>query len=172
MMSMLMAMDQSVRGFAIAWAPTLWAGNWKLVETVRYDGGKVARGDEAGALDRLNRVYRFVEARLIDLNPISVGFESYGFSSRPDVHVAELVGAIKLRCIQMSIPVETVQQSSARKAVCGPAVKIPRKGDDAKKLMKQILSAHGAPERITLDESDALVILNTMLVTRGGLALV
>lgn len=171
-MKTLLACDQSVRGFALAWTDVGWAGDWSRVWTAFFDGGKVARGDEAGALDRLNRVYRFVDRHLVDLAPIQVGFESYGFSSRPDVHVVELVGAIKLRCIQQSIPVETVQQSSARKAVCGPAVKIPRKGEDAKKLMKQILTAHGAPERITLDESDALVILNTMLATHGGLPLV
>lgn len=171
-MKILMACDQSVRGFAIAAAPVGWAGDWGRVQTSFFDGGKVARGDDQGALDRLNRVYRFVDSHLVDLNPAVVGFESYGFSSKPDVHVVELVGAIKLRCIQLGVPVETIQQSSARKAVCGPAVKVPRKGEDAKKLMKQILATHGAPERITLDESDALVILNTMLVTHGGLALV
>lgn len=171
-MKMLMACDQSVRGFAIAAAPVGWGGDWDRVQTSFFDGGKVSRGDDQGALDRLARVYRFVDSHLVDLHPISVGFESYGFSSKPDVHVVELVGAIKLRCIQMNIPVETVQQASARKAVVGPAVKVPRKGEDAKKLMKQVLTAHGAPVRITLDESDALVILNTMLVTHGGLALV
>lgn len=170
-MKLLMACDQSVRGFAIATAPVGWAGDWSKVRTSFFDGGKVSRGDEAGALDRLRRVYYFVDSHLVDLNPAVVGFESYGFSSKPDVHVVELVGAIKLRCIQMKIPVETVQQSSARKAVAGE-LKVPRKGDDAKKLMHSILRTHGAPAGLTLDESDALVVLNLMLKNHEGVPLV
>jgi hypothetical protein len=39
-------------------------------------------------------------------------------------------------------------------------------------LMKKILSEHGAPANLSLDETDALVILNNMLYTSGGLPLV
>lgn len=170
-MKMLMACDQSVRGFALAWAPVGWMGDWSKVETSFFDGGKVARKDAQGLLARLVRVYHWVDVHLVDLAPQEVGFESYGFGSGADLNVVELVGAIKLRCVQQNIRVETIQQSSARKAVAGQ-LKVPRKGEEAKKLMKHILTLHGAPERITLDESDALVILNTMLVTHGGLALV
>lgn len=167
----LLACDQSVRGFALAWAPHNWE-HWQEVETVRFDGGKVMRGDDAGALRRLQVVYRFVDKHLVALNPSDVGFESYGFSAKPDMHVVELVGAIKLRCLQLSIPVQTVQMASARKRVCGPAVKIPRKGADAKKLMQQVLIGHGASATLSLDETDALVILNNMLYTAGGRPLV
>lgn len=169
---MLMAMDQSVRGFAVAWTPTFWGGDWKRVETVRFDGGPVKRGDEAGALARLRRVFRFVDGIVCGANPNVIGFESYGFSSKPDVHVVELVGALKLRLLDYGKDIETVQQSSARKLVCGPAVKVPRKGDDAKTLMRQILIGHGAPATLTLDETDALVVLNTMLAAHGGKPLV
>lgn len=167
-----MAMDQSVRGFAIAWAPTFWAGNWRLVETVRFDGGRVKRGDEAGALARLRRLFRFVDGIICGANPNVVGFESYGFSANPDTHVVELVGALKLRLLDYSKEIETVQQSSARKLVCGPDVKIPRKGDDAKKLMHGILTRCGCPATLSLDETDALVVLNAMLISHGGQPLV
>jgi Holliday junction resolvasome RuvABC endonuclease subunit len=167
----LLACDQSVRGFALAWTSIDWTG-WGEVFTARYDGGKVSRGDDAGALARLKSVYGWVDRHLVDLHPASVGFESYGFSAKPDMNVVELVGAIKLRCLQMNVPIQTVQQSSARKRVCGPDVKIPRKGEDAKELMKKILLAHGAPATLSLDETDALVILNNMLYTSGGRPLV
>lgn len=169
---MLMAMDQSVRGFAIAWAPTFWGGDWKRVETVRFDGGLVKRGDEVGALLRLRRVFRFVDGVVCGANPNVVGFESYGFSSKPDVHVVELVGALKLRLMDYGKEIETVQQSSARKLLVGPALKVPRKGEDAKKLMHGILTAHGAPATLTLDETDALVVLNSMMIAHEGVALV
>lgn len=169
---MLMAMDQSVRGFAIAWAPTSWGGNWSRVETVRFDGGKVARKNAKGALFRLRRVFRFVDGVVCGANPNVVGFESYGFSANPDTHVVELVGALKLRLLDYGKEIETVQQSSARKLVCGPSVKIPRKGDDAKALMRRILIGHGAPDTLSLDETDALVILNAMLINHGGKSLV
>lgn len=169
---MLMAMDQSVRGFAIAWAPTFWGGDWTRVETVRFDGDKVSRGDEQGALNRLRRVFRFVDGVICGANPNVVGFESYGFSSKPDVHVVELVGALKLRLLDYGKQIETVQQSSARKLVTGPKIKIPRKGEDAKKLMHSILTANGAPATLSLDETDALVVLNSMLVAHEGVALV
>jgi Holliday junction resolvasome RuvABC endonuclease subunit len=168
---MLMAMDQSVRGFAIAWAPTFWAGNWKQVNTVRFDGGKVERKNEAGALARLHRVFRFVDGIVCGANPNVVGFESYGFSANPDVHVVELVGALKLRLIQYDKKIETVQQSTARKLVCREG-KVPRKGDDAKKMMHRILTSHGAPATLSLDETDALVVLNAMMHTHGGQSLV
>lgn len=170
---MLLACDQSVRGFALAWAPAAWGGDWSLVQTARTDGGKVARGDEAGALQRLRRVFQWVDQHLVSINPEAVGFESYGFSANPDTHVVELVGALKIRCMHYAMAVQTVQQSSARKLVAGPAVKIPRKGEDAKKMMRDILFSHDTTDTIrTLDETDALVILNSMLITRGGLPLV
>jgi hypothetical protein len=170
--SILLACDQSVRGFALAWTDTGAGRGWEHVHTARFDGGKVARGDEAGAFARLVAVHRWVYKHIVELNPATVGFESYGFSAKPDVHVVELVGALKLSCHLNAIPVQTVQQSSARKRVCGPDVKIPRKGDDAKELMKKILIEHGAPANLSLDETDALVILNNMLYTSGGLPLV
>jgi hypothetical protein len=168
----LLACDQSVRGFALAWTDTGQGRGWEHVHTARFDGGKVSRGDDAGALARLRAVYTWVDRYLVDLHPGCVGFESYGFSAKPDMNVVELVGAIKLRCLQMNVSIQTVQQSSARKRVCGPDVKIPRKGDDAKALMKKILIEHGAPATLTLDETDALVILNNMLYTSGGRPLV
>jgi hypothetical protein len=168
----LLACDQSVRGFALAWTDTGPGRGWEHVHTARFDGGRVARGDDAGALRRLRAVYTWVDRYLVDLHPACVGFESYGFSAKPDMNVVELVGAIKLRCLQMNTAVQTVQMASARKRVCGPDVKIPRKGDDAKELMKKILIEHGAPATLSLDETDALVILNNMLYTAGGLPLV
>jgi Holliday junction resolvasome RuvABC endonuclease subunit len=170
--SLLLACDQSVRGFALAWTDTGPGRGWEHVHTARFDGGKVSRGDDAGAQARLWTVYGWVERHIVALNPTCIGFESYGFSAKPDTNVVELVGALKLRCMQHGIPFQTVQQSSARKRVCGPDVKIPRKGDDAKELMKKILIEHGAPATLSLDETDALVILNNMLYTSGGLPLV
>lgn len=169
---MLLACDQSVRGFAIAAAPAFWGGDWSLVRTARYDGGQVKRKDEEGALQRLRRVFNWVDEQICLLEPNEVGFESYGFGSGADYHVVELVGALKLRLFQYQIGCVTVQQSSARKLIVGPSVKIPRKGDDAKKLMHQVLTAHGAPATISFDESDALVLLNSMLVAHGGTPLV
>ena len=168
---MLMAADQSVRGFAFAAAPTFWGGDWRRVITGRFDGGMVARGDEDGAGARLRAVFDWFDKQICLLEPNLIGFESYGFSSRPDVHVVELVGAIKHRLFQHSINYETVQQSSARKLVVG-AKKIPKKGEDAKRLMKEILTANGAPATLSLDETDALVILNSMQIRHGGTALV
>lgn len=170
-MSMLLACDQSVRGFAIAWAPTFWNGNWKLVNTARFDGGKVERGNDKGALARLRRCFRFVDGVVCGANPNVVGFESYGFSAKPDVHVVELVGAIKLRMMDYGKEIETVQQSSARKLVARE-LKVPRKGEEAKKLMHRILTANGAPATLSLDETDALVVLNAMLLNHGGQTLV
>lgn len=168
---MLLACDQSVRGFAIAAAPTFWAGDWSLVRTARVDGGKVARKDAAGLQARLRTVYYWVDAQLTLHAPDVVGFESYGFGSGADLNVVELVGAIKLRCFQLGIEVETVQQSSARKLVAGE-LKVPRKGDEAKELMRCILQRNGAPATISLDETDALVVLNSMLKNHGGRPLV
>lgn len=169
---MLMAMDQSVRGFALAWAPTFWGGSWGQVQTIRFDGGLVKRKDEAGALARLRRVFRFVDGVVCGANPDVIGFESYGFGSGAEYSVVELVGALKFRLLDYGKEIETVQQSSARKLVTGPKVKIPRKGADAKKLMHEILIQNGGPATITLDESDALVILNAMMHAHGGRPLV
>lgn len=171
----LLACDQSVRGFALAWTDDRPDRQWHNVYTARLDGGPAARGDEAAALTRLVAVYRWADKHLVDLNPGSVGFESYGFSSRPNTDVVELVGAIKLRCHQMAIPTQTVQLSSARKRVAEMiGAKVPRKGEDAKRLMADILRASGAPTRLipTHDHADALVILNNMLYTAGARPLV
>lgn len=166
----LLACDQSVRGFALAWAPLGWRYSAD-VQTARLDGGRVKRGDDAGALHRLQAVYSWVEQYIVALHPSSVGFESYGFSASPDMNVVELVGAIKLRCLLHRIPVQTVQQSSARKRVAGE-LKIPRKGADAKELMRSRLIESGFSATLSLDETDALVILNNMLYTAGGRPLV
>lgn len=169
---MLLACDQSVRGFAIAAAPTFWGGDWSKVVTARTDGGKVARKDEKGLKLRMQAVFRWVDGQIAEHNPNFVGFESYGFGSGADLNVVELVGAIKLHCWRWQKETETIQQSSARKLIVGPDVKVPRKGDDAKKLMHKILTAHGASATLSLDESDALVVLNSMLIAHGGLPLV
>lgn len=168
---MLMACDQSVRGFAVAAVPTFWNGDWSKVKTARFDGGPVKRGDERGAQNRFLNVYSWVDMRISLYYPNIVGFESYGFSASPDVHVVEVVGAIKLYLLKQDVTVETVQQSTARKLVCGDQ-KVPRKGDDAKKLMHKILTEHGAPATLSLDETDALVVLNSMLKNHGGQPLV
>ncbi|HEX4992032.1 MAG TPA: hypothetical protein VFV45_02265, partial [Rubrobacteraceae bacterium] len=94
-----------------------------------------------------------------------------GFSAKPDVHVVELVGALKHRLLDYDKEIETVQQSSARKLVARE-LKVPRKGEDAKKLMHKILTANGAPATLSLDETDALVVLNAMMHTHGGQSLV
>jgi hypothetical protein len=127
----------------------------------------VKRGDEYAALQRLWMLFGWVETQVCELTPGAVGFESYGFSSRPDTHVVELVGAIKLFLYKWRTPVETVQMSTARKLVAGE-LKVPRTGKDAKALMKQILISNGAPATLSADEVDALVVLNSMLVTHGG----
>lgn len=170
-MSFLLACDQSVRGFAIAVCSTDWGGDWEEVRTFAFDGGKVSRGDDNGALDRLWAVYHWVIAKICYFNPSHIGFESYGFSANPDVHVVELVGALKLAALQREIVVTTVQQATARKLVAGEA-KIPRKGEDAKALMKTRLVASGAPPDLSLDETDALVVLNSMLIAHKGQPLV
>jgi len=169
---MLMACDQSVRGFAIACAPTFWAGDWSKVVTARTDGGLVKRGDEKGRRLRMQRLFLWVDGQIAEHNPNAVGFESYAYGSGADLDVVELVGAIKLHCWRWQKETETIQQSSARKLVAGPALKVPRKGEDAKILMAQILQAHGAPKCLSLDESDALVVLNAMLIAHGGQPLV
>ncbi len=158
-------------GFAWAAAPTFWDGDWSQIVTGRFDGGKVERGNDKGALARLRRCFRFVDGVVCGANPNVVGFESYGFSAKPDVHVVELVGAIKLRMMDYGKEIETVQQSSARKLVARE-LKVPRKGEEAKKLMHRILTANGAPATLSLDETDALVVLNAMLLNHGGQTLV
>ncbi len=168
---MLQAHDQSVRGYAVASAPVFWGGDWSKVVTARTDGGPVKRGDEKGLQLRMQRVFRWVDGQIAEHNPNVVGFESYGFGSGADRNVVELVGAIKLHCWRWQKETETIQQSTARKLVAG-AIKVPKKGLDAKLLMSKILQEHGAPRGITLDETDALVILNAMLIAHGGLPLV
>lgn len=172
-MSMLMACDQSVRGFAVAVAPVFWAGDWSLVKTARCDGGAVKRGDDKGRRARLERLFRWVDGQIAEHNPNVVGFESYAYGSGADLDVVELVGAIKLHCWRWQKETETIQQSAARKLVAGE-LKVPRSGDEAKKLMHRILSAHGASRDrvLSYDESDALVVLNMMLKNHGGQTLV
>jgi Holliday junction resolvasome RuvABC endonuclease subunit len=155
-----------VRGFAYAAAPTFWGGDWSKVVTGRFDGGQVSKGDAEGALYRLRRLFRLVDGAICEVNPDVVGFESYGFSANPDTHVVELVGALKLRLLDYAKVVETVNQSSARKLLLG---KVPRKGDEAKKAVKRALVAAGAPEGLSLDVTDAMCILNSMMADRGGL---
>lgn len=170
---MLMAMDQSVRGFAVAAAPTHWGGDWSKVVTARFDGGRVRRGDDKGRRLRMERLFRWVDGQIADHNPNVIGFESYAYGSGADLDVVELVGAIKLHAWRWQKETEIIQQSSARARVArvvGAAV--PRKGLDAKLLMSKILQAHGGPRGITLDETDALVVLNTMLGNHGGPPLV
>lgn len=163
---MLMACDQSVRGFAYAAAPTFWGGDWAKVVTGRFDGGRVPKGDAAGALYRLHRLFRLVDGAICEVNPNVVGFESYGFSAKPDTNVVELVGALKLRLLDYGKDVLTVNQSSARKLLLG---KVPRSGDEAKKAVKRTLVAAGAPEGLSLDVTDAMCILNSMMADHGGL---
>lgn len=169
---MLMACDQSVRGFAVACAPTFWGGDWSKVVTARTDGGKVKRGDDKGRRPRMERLFRWVDGQLAEHNPNVVGFESYAYGSGADYDVVELVGAIKLHCWRWQKETETIQQSSARKLIAGPHVKIPRKGAEAKATMRNILVAHGCSPLLSLDETDALVVLNAMLITHGGRPLV
>ena len=168
---MLMACDQSVRGFAYAAAPLWWAGDWSKVVTGRCDGGAVKRGDEKARRLRMERLFRWVDGQIAEHNPNVIGFESYAYGSGADLDVVELVGAIKLHCWRWQKETETIQQSSARKAVAGP-LKIPRKGEDAKALMRDCLLRAGLPAVVSFDESDALVVLNTMLKNRGGQPLV
>lgn len=166
-----MACDQSVRGFAIAAAPAFWGGDWSLVHTARTDGGKVARGDEAGRQLRMQRLFRWVDGQLAENNPDVIGFESYAYGSGADLDVVELVGAIKLHAWRWQKKTETIQQSSARKLVAGEQ-KVPRSGADAKALMHLLLCDAGADPRMSLDETDALVVLNAMLKNHGGQPLV
>lgn len=169
---MLMACDQSVRGFAVAVAPVFWAGDWSKVVTARCDGGTVKRGDEKARRLRLERLFRWVDGQIAEHNPNVIGFESYAYGSGADLDVVELVGAIKLHCWRWQKETEMIQQSSARKLVAG-AFKVPRKGEDAKRLMKNILvDEHESNYDRTLDETDALVVLNAMLKNHGGQPLV
>ncbi len=161
----LLACDQSVRGFAIAAAPLDWGGDWSKVKVSRTDGGSVKRGDGYAALQRLHTVFGWVETAVCDLRPDVVGFESYGFSARPDTHVVELVGALKLWLYKWRTTIETVNQSSARKLILG---KVPRKGEEAKAAVWRTLHAAGMPATFDEDMSDALCILNHMLHTRDG----
>ncbi len=73
---MLMACDQSVRGFAIATAPVFWAGDWSLVRTSRFDGGPVKRGDDKGrrlSPHRVRMMLRRAETRLAEILKTSIG---------------------------------------------------------------------------------------------------
>ena len=166
---MLMACDQSVRGFAIATAPTFWAGDWSLVRTSRCDGGPVKRGDDVGRRLRMERLFRWVDGQIAEANPNVVGFESYGYGSGADYDVVELVGAVKLHCWRWQKDTETINIGTARKALLGFARK---KDVDIKDAVHSVLTDLCPWSIPTLDESDALCILNSMIIARGGLPLV
>lgn len=164
----LMACDQSVRGFAVATAPLDWAGDWGSVRAVRFDGGAVERkAPDAAHRTRQRQLLRWFRGQVDWHSPTTVGFESYAFSSRPDVDVVELVGMCKAHLWDLEIDTVTINQSSARKLLLG---KVPRKGLDAKTAVSAALAAAGAPARLTttLDHTDALCILNAMLSDLGG----
>lgn len=160
---MLMAFDQSVRGFAYATAPTFWNGDWSKVHTGRLDGGKLSRGASEALLgQRQDKLIRFADAAICEHNPELVGFESYAYSARPNTEVVEVVGAIKRMLRQWQKGYETVQQSSWRAALG----KVKRGAE--KETVEALLKAAGAPATISSDEYDALGILNLMLIKHGG----
>jgi hypothetical protein len=163
---MLMAMDQSVRGWAFAAAPTFWEGDWSKVVTGRFDGGPLTReAPEVQHRYRQERIFRWVYTQVCDQMPNKVGFESYAFSARPDTDVVELVGMVKHRLWEMQIETSTVNQSTARKFLLG---KVPRTGVLAKNAVRLAFQAAGYPGVPTLDETDALCILNLMMNNHGG----
>lgn len=164
---MLMACDQSVRGFAYAAAPSWWDGDWSLVRTGRFDGGTLARtAPEIAHRFRQERIFEFVDQAIAAADPNLVGFESYAFSARPDVDVVELTGMLKKHLWGLQKATVTVNQSTARKLLLG---KVPRKGSDAKDAVRSVLMAAGAPERFwSLDHTDALCVLNAMISDFGG----
>lgn len=165
---MLMAMDQSVRGWAFAAAPTFWDGDWSRVITGRFDGGPLARtATEAAHRSRQERLFRWVYAQICYHTPNRVGFESYAFASRPDVDVVELVGMVKHRCWEMQIDTETVNQGSARKLLLG---KVPRGSAVVKNAVRVAIQAAGYPGAPSLDITDALCVLNFMMNANGGLS--
>ncbi len=165
---MLMACDQSVRGFAYAAAPTFWAGDWSKVFYGRIDGGGLTRASTpAEHLERQCRIFWQVDEWIGLCEPNVVGFESYAFARNPDVDVVELVGMIKRLLYTQLREIETVNQSSARKLLLG---KVPRKGDEAKAAVRACFEAAGMPQGMnTLDHTDALCVLNFMMSEHGGL---
>jgi hypothetical protein len=165
---MLMACDQSVRGFAYAAAPTFWKGDWSKVFYGRIDGGQLSRAaSNKDHVLRQMRIFDRVDEWIAMVDPSLIGFESYAFSRRPDVDVVELVGMIKRHAFQLLKETVTINQSSARKLLLG---KVPRKGDEAKAQVRSCFQAAGMPEDLnTLDHTDALCVLNFMMSEHGGL---
>lgn len=163
----LMACDQSVRGFAYAAAPVAWNGDWSLVSVGRKDGGPIARtAPESAHQARQQALLRWLEAAFVGINPGEVGFESYAYSAHPDVDVVELTGMIKRHLWQWKKNTVTINQSQARKFLLG---KVPRNGAQAKEAVRQALMAAGAPAELwTYDHTDALCILNYMWSNHDG----
>lgn len=162
----LMGMDQSIRGFAFATAPDYWNGNFNLVQFGSFDGGALKRD----ATDRehgfrLGKIFRWVDARVCEHNPDLVGFESYAYGSGADYGVVELTGAIKLHLLRWQKEYLTVNQSSARKLMLG---KVPKKSADVKKAVRDFCLSKGAPASLSLDETDALCVLNYLMFQRGS----
>lgn len=168
----LMAFDPSVRGFAFATCLRKLDGLHGPVVTGRFDGGALKRGASEGQHGaRCDRILSWVEDQICEYEPDVFGFESYGWSAKPDTDVVELVGCVKKLCriSKPDVQIVTINQSGARGFLLAPD-KVPRKGVEAKEACREKLGRWGVGR--TLDESDALVILNDMLYRGGGQMLV
>lgn len=152
----IVGLDQSLRGFGIARAE-VFANGWEDVRLTSFDGGELPRkASEALQARRQDILIHRVTGFIAEVNPDLVAFESYAFSRNPNVEVVELCGALKRWLRQVNIPYLWINQSSARKLLLG---KVPRKGKDAKNAVYDAFIAAGV-HAATLDESDALCILN------------
>lgn len=164
-----MAFDPSLRGFAYATCQLNWNGDWREVKTSCFDGGAIKRGaPERLHHARLDRILDWIELKIEHYAPEVFAVESYGWASKPDTDVVELVGCLKRMCRATGATIDTLNQSGARTFLLAPE-KVPRKGADAKKACRDRLATiNPALGDLTLDETDALVILNDLLYRQGG----
>lgn len=161
--AVLLGLDLSLTASAAVACPLDWDGDFRRVQSLVI-GEKLDKG--ASLAERAHRTER-IASRLVAFAR-SVGatrcwIEQYAFSQANAAHsLGELGGVVKLALVSAGIEIHTVTASQARKLLLGVN---PRKG--AKVAVAKALRAAGA-QFDTLDEYDAMAVLNFGLAEAGG----
>lgn len=165
-MTTLVGLDLSLTATAMVAVPLDWDGEFRRVHSAVI-GERLTKGASvAHHAARTQSLADRITGYCIGHRASVAYIESPAFNMRTSQHaLGELHGVVKVTLLASGIDVRVAQVSSVRKFLLG---RIPRGKGAAKAAVKAALVAAGAPEGWSLDEFDAMAVVNWALSDHAG----
>lgn len=189
--------DFSLRRATACALPIDFAGDLSHARVFAIEGDRYDLTTQATEAARAQRTIDIADqfvGFLLDLpgglENVRVFFEDYAYGQvdTRKLYVAEACGVFRARLVQLGVPFDSINISTARKLLAGKVPSNHKKSIaarkaaggpgkvDAKKLIRSILVAAGAPPEWPrkgekMDEYDACCVANAGVHKLGGLAL-